>query len=66
VSKVTDYPTPEQGRRAQTEPARLASRYKYARDRVRRIVAAWPPLTPEQKAELAVILLTGEGGGDAA
>jgi hypothetical protein len=63
VPRVADLPTPEQRRKA-TEPARLESRYRYAQDRVRKIVAAWPPLTPEQKSALAVIILSG--GGDAA
>jgi hypothetical protein len=65
VPRVADLPTPEQRRKA-TEPARLAARFKYAQDRVRRIVATWPPLTPEQKAELAVLLLTPDGGDHAA
>jgi hypothetical protein len=58
VPRVADLPTPEERREA-TEPARLAARFRYAQDRARRIVAAWPPLTPEQKAELAVIILSG-------
>jgi hypothetical protein len=62
VPRVADLPTPEERRKA-TEPARLESRFRYAQDRVRKIVAAWPPLTPEQKSELAAIL---SGGGDAA
>jgi hypothetical protein len=65
LPRIADLPTAE-ARREATEPARRESRFRYARTRVRQIVAAWPPLTPEQKAELAVILLTGEGGGDAA
>jgi hypothetical protein len=34
-------------------------------EHIREAVATWPPLTPEQKSELAVILLSPAGGGDA-
>jgi hypothetical protein len=64
VPRVADLPTPEQRREA-TEPARRAARFKFAQDRVRQIVSTWPTLTPEQKSELAVILLTPAGDGDA-
>jgi hypothetical protein len=64
VPKVQDLPTPQERREA-TEPARLASRFRYAQDRVRKIVDAAPPLTAEQRSRLAVILLA-PGSGDAA
>jgi hypothetical protein len=35
-----------------------------ARAKIREVVATWPPLSTEVKAELAVIILSG--GGDAA
>jgi hypothetical protein len=48
----------------QTENARRASGFKFARERIEKIVAAAPPLTDQQRAALALIL-TG-GGDDAA
>jgi hypothetical protein len=50
-------------RRQQTLEARRQSRYKYATDRVKRIVDGMPPLTDDQLAKLAV-LLRGAGGGE--
>jgi hypothetical protein len=34
--------------------------------KIRAAVAAWPPLTAEQRAELAILLLTPAGGDHAA
>ncbi len=50
---------------ADTTEARGDLAAAIARARAREIVATWPPLTAEVKAELAVIMLTGDGGGDA-
>ena len=47
---------------AATEPARRAARYKFARDRIKRIVDGMPPLTDEELSSLAVLL---QGGSDA-
>jgi hypothetical protein len=47
--------TPEQWQQA-TVDARRASRYKFAEQRIRKIVAGDPPLTDEQRAELAAQL----------
>jgi hypothetical protein len=44
--------------------ARAALAEANARARVREVVAAWPPLSPEARAELAILLLSA-GGGDA-
>lgn len=44
--------TPEQWQQA-TENARRAARYRFARDRIDKIVSGSPPLTTEQRAELA-------------
>jgi hypothetical protein len=52
------------GDRAGTDPtenARRAARFKFAQDRIRKIVDGMPPLTDEQLAKLAV-LLHGAGG----
>jgi hypothetical protein len=48
--------TPEQWLAA-TENARRQARYKFAEERVRRIVAGVPALTDEQRARLARLLL---------
>jgi hypothetical protein len=42
--------------REKTEDARRAARFRYARDRIEKIVAGAPPLTPEQFAELRDLL----------
>jgi hypothetical protein len=60
MTNPRDTRTPEHWLKA-TENARRNARYKFAEDRIRRIVAAAPPLTPEQRAQLAAILL-GEPG----
>jgi hypothetical protein len=39
-----------------TENARRAARFKFAAERVRKIAGGDPPLTDEQRAELATIL----------
>ena len=51
--------TPEQIAEA-TEPARRASRFKAAEDRIKKIVDGMPPLTDDQLAKLAVLLHGGE------
>jgi hypothetical protein len=53
-------PTPQQN-----ENARRAARFTFAKRRINQIVAAAPPLTEAQRAELALIL-SPPGGGDAA
>jgi hypothetical protein len=53
--------TPEQIAEA-TEDARRASRFKFAEDRIRKIVDAAPPLTPEQRERLALLLHPGGSG----
>jgi hypothetical protein len=55
VSKSRDEWTPDQWRDA-TEEARRSARYKFAEDRIRRIVAGMPPLSEEQLSRLAVLL----------
>ena len=39
-----------------TENARRAARFKFAAERIRKIAVGDPPLTAEQRAELATIL----------
>jgi hypothetical protein len=51
--------TPEQWLQA-TENARREARFRFARDRIGKIVAADPPLTAEQRAELARLLTAGD------
>jgi hypothetical protein len=51
--------TPDDYRTA-TEDARRQARYKFAEDRIRRIVAGSPPLTEKQLDNLAVLLHGGE------
>jgi hypothetical protein len=51
-------------RAAATENARRAARYKFAADRIRKIVDGAPPLTDSQRNQLALLLRPG--GGDAA
>jgi hypothetical protein len=58
VPRIRDLPTHEERREA-TEPARRAARYKYAEDRIRKIVDGWPPLTPAQRERLALLLRPG-------
>jgi hypothetical protein len=43
-----------------TENARRAARFKFAQDRIKRIVDGMPPLTDEQLSKLAVLLRPGE------
>jgi hypothetical protein len=43
-----------------TENARRAARYRFARDRIDKIASGTPPLTPEQRAELARRILAGD------
>lgn len=47
----------------QTENARRAARFTFAKRRIEKIVAAAPSLTEAQRAELALILYPG--GSDA-
>jgi hypothetical protein len=51
----------EEERRRQTEEARRSARYKFAADRIKRIVDGAPPLTDEQRTKLAVLLHGGNG-----
>ena len=44
-----------------TEPARRAARFKFAQDRIKKIVDGMPPLTNEQLSKLAVLLQPGAG-----
>lgn len=60
MPRIADLPTPEERREA-TEPAPLAARYKYAEDRIQRIVDGMPPLTDEQLSRLAAIINGGVG-----
>ena len=55
VAKSRDELTTEDWRDA-TEGARRAARFKFAEDRIKRIVDGMPPLTDEQLAKLAVLL----------
>jgi hypothetical protein len=43
-----------------TENARREARFRFARDRIDKIATGTPPLTPEQRAELARRLLAGD------
>jgi hypothetical protein len=52
--------TPEQWLQA-TENARREARYRAAEQRVRKISGGDPPLTAEQRAALATIILTPAG-----
>jgi hypothetical protein len=45
---------------AATESARREARYRFARDRIDKIASGTPPLTPEQRAELARRILAGD------
>lgn len=45
------------------EDARRQSRFKAAEQRIRKIVDAAPPLTPEQRAKLAALLNGGTSSG---
>lgn len=47
-------------RAAATENARRLSRFHYAEKRIRKIAEGAPPLTAEQRAHLAAILLTAD------
>jgi len=47
---------PREQWRERTENARRAARFKFAAERVRKIARGHPPLTDEQRAELATIL----------
>ncbi len=55
ISSTSPAPTPDR-----TLNARRAARFKFAEDRVRKIVAGAPPLTPDMRDRLAQ-LLTGDG-----
>jgi hypothetical protein len=43
-----------------TENARREARFRFARERIGKIVAGVPPLTAEQRAELARLLTPGD------
>ena len=55
MPRIQDLATVEE-RSAALENARRASRYKFAQDRIRKIVDAAPPFTAEQRDKLAVLL----------
>jgi hypothetical protein len=52
---------PREQWRERTENARRAARFKFAAERVRKIAAGDPPLTDQQRAELATILTQARG-----
>jgi hypothetical protein len=51
--------TREQWQQA-TENARREARYRFARERIGKIATGDPPLTAEQRAELARLLTAGD------
>lgn len=55
MAKPRDEWTPDDWRDA-TEDARRSARYRFAQDRIKRIVDGMPPLTDEQLSRLAVLL----------
>ncbi len=61
VPRINDLPTREQRSDALIN-ARRAARYKFAEDRIRKIVDGAPPLTPEQLTRLAAILAPAADG----
>jgi len=75
VAKPRDEWTPDDWRE-NTEDARRQARYKFASDRIKKIVDGMPPLTDEQLSRLAAIIHGSAGptarpaearrGGDAA
>lgn len=67
MPRISDLATTEE-RRAATLNARREARYRFAADRIRKIVDGMPPLTETQRARLAALLLGArrEGGADAA
>jgi hypothetical protein len=63
VARIADLPTADERRKA-TEDARRSARYKFAEDRIRKIVDGAPPLTAEQRDRLASLLRpSGAGAG---
>jgi hypothetical protein len=58
VPRPQDLATAEE-RSAALENARRESRFKFAQDRIRKIVDGAPPLTAEQRDRLAVLLRGG-------
>lgn len=54
MPRISDLP-PEERARANL-PARRAARYKYAKERIQKIVDGAPPLTDEQRDKLALLL----------
>jgi hypothetical protein len=57
--------TTEEWREA-TEHARREARYKFAQERIRRIVDGAPPLSQEQRDRLALMLRSGRTPQEAA
>lgn len=45
-----------------SDEARRNSRYHFARERIRKIVDGWPPLSAEQREQLALLLHPGGSG----
>lgn len=65
MPSIQDLPTAAE-RRAATENARRESRFRFAEARIRKIVDAAPPLTSEQRAKLAALLLPADEQATAA
>ncbi|MCP2327594.1 hypothetical protein HDA40_006101 [Hamadaea flava] len=61
MPRIQDLPTVEE-RRSATEDARRKARFKFAEQRIRKIVDAAPPLTEEQRRQLAALLALPAGG----
>jgi hypothetical protein len=55
MPRVADLPT-HQERSQATLPARREARFRYAQERIRKIVEGAPPLTQEQRDKLAALL----------
>jgi hypothetical protein len=53
-------PRSREQRQQQTENARRQRRYRFARERIGKIVTGAPPLTTEQRLELARLLTAGD------
>jgi hypothetical protein len=67
AAQVTDKPRSEwtaDDFRERTEDARRQARFKAAEERVRRIADGMPPLTPEQRERLALLLHPGPAAGN--
>lgn len=65
MPSIADLPTVEERREA-TEGARREARFRFAQDRIRKIVDGAPPLTETQRARLAALLLGASRDREAA